>query len=480
MVDYEVWGLKAGGFFLTGLILHTITGILVFRLALRWLPYPAVAALVAAVFLVHPTRVESVAWLSERKDVLSGFFGVASMLLYSRHLDAIGTRRTLLLVASWFIFLLALLAKSQLVALPVALIAMDLYVRRPAREAILSKVPFFALSVLFSIITIRTHSGESAAGISFPDSILVPLAAIPRYLLHLLCPVGLSPHYEFSANTFQGPLPVIAGALILLLITVSAYRSYLGERMWLLGIVWFFSFLAPVIGVFRINIYVADRYLYLAIVGPLLALAATVLRTRLRRPAVLAGSLVVIAVFALSTTAYMSTFRSSETLWRHVLERNPKSSMGHSNLGDTLRVSGRIAEAATHFEADLTEPPYLEGSFLGRAVVYIEQGDNDSARKMYELLLQRRPQSLVARIECAHFLDWIGEKEQAIRTLLDMDPSQANAVLYHKLFDLYSDLKRPKEALTAARRAHALAPYDPASLSRLGLAEQDASTSRIE
>jgi len=480
MVDYEVWGLKAGGFFLTSLILHTVTGIFVFRLALRWLPSPAAAALVAAVFLVHPTRVESVAWLSERKDVLSGFFGVASMLVYARHLDAVGTRRTFLLVASWSIFLLALLAKSQLVALPVVLIAMDLCCRRPVREAILSKLPFLALSVLFSIITIRTHAGESAAGIIFPESILVPLAAIPRYLVHLLWPVGLSPHYEFSAGSFQGPLPVSAGALILLLITVCAYRSYLGERMWLLGIVWFFAFVSPVIGIFRINIYMADRYLYLAIVGPLLALAATLLRARIPRPAVLAGSLMVITVFALLTTVYASTFRNSETLWGHVLERNPKSSIGHSNLGDTLRVSGRIAEAATHFEEDLAEHPYLEGSFLGRAVIYIEQGDNDSASKMYELLLQRRPQSLVARIEYAHFLDWIGEKEKAIRTLLDMDPLRANAVFYRKLFDLYSDLNRPREALAAARRAHAMAPFDPASLSRLRLAEDAAAGSKIE
>ena len=474
MVDYEIWGLKAGGFFLTNLILHAATGILVFRLALCWLPSPAAAALVAAVFLVHPTRVESVAWLSERKDVLSGFFGVAAMLAYWRHLGAQGFNRTALLVASWFIFFLALLAKSQLVALPVVLLAMDLRYRRAVGEAILSKVPFFVLSVLFCIITVWTHSGERVAGISFPGSILVPLAAIPRYLAHILWPVGLSPHYEFSGDSFQGLLPVSLGVLTLVFTTVCAYRSYRGERIWLLGVAWFFAFLAPVIGIFQINIYIADRYLYLAIVGPLLALAVTLLRTRRHRPAVFVGSVMAIAICAVLTTGYTATFRSSEALWSRVLEHNPHSSIGHSNLGDTLRVSGRIAEAATHFEGDLAEPPCLEGSFLGRASIYIDQGDNDSARKLYELLLQERPQSLRARIEYAHFLDWIGEKEKAVGVLLGGDPARANALLYNKLFDLYSDLKRPRAALTAARRAHALAPFDPASCSRLRLAEDAA------
>jgi thioredoxin-like negative regulator of GroEL len=402
------------------------------------------------------------------------------MLLYSTHLDAIGKRRTLLLAASWLIFLLALLAKSQLVGLPVVLLAMDLCRRRSAREALVSKLPFLALSVLFAVITIRTHAGESAAGISFPDSILVPLAALPRYLLHLLFPVGLSPHYEFTAGSFQGPIAVSAGALMLLFITVCVYRSYLGERLWLFGIVWFFAFLSPVIGIFRINIYVADRYLYLAIVGPLLALAATLLRTRFRRPALLAGSLMVIAIFSFLTTAYTSTFKNSETLWRHVLAHNPDSSIGHSNLGDTLRLSGRIAEAAAHFDKDLAQRPYLQGSFLGRAVIYIEQGDNGSARKMYELLLERRPHSVQARIECAHFLDWVGEKEEAIETLLEMHPSQANAVYYRKLFDLYSELNQPLEALAAARSAYALAPFDPAAVSRLRLAEEAAASRNVQ
>src|SRR5262249_23805276 len=163
MIDYELWGLRPGGFFFTSLLFHILGGVLLYFFSLRWLRSPQGALLVAAVFLVHPTRVESVAWLSERKDVLSGVFGAASLLSYLGYLEVIESRgqARLRIVASWLFFLFALFSKSQLVTLPLVLWAMDIWKRRPLGLSLLEKTPFFLLSILFSIITLCAHKGDA-------------------------------------------------------------------------------------------------------------------------------------------------------------------------------------------------------------------------------------------------------------------------------------------------------------------------------
>jgi len=474
MLDYELWGLKAGGFFLTSLLLHVCTGVLIYYLALHWLESPPAALAVAALFLVHPTRVESVAWLSERKDVLSGCFAAASLLAYARQLDAerIGLRRALFL-ASWLLFLLALLSKTQLVTLPIILLSMDLCRRRPFWHSLLWKVPFFILSGVFSAITIRAHSGESAAGLDFPESLLGPLSALPRYLLHLLWPFGLSPYYDYPPGTFHGALPVAAGLVLVLLLAACAWRSYRGQRVWFLGIVWPLALLAPASGVFRINICLADRYLYLAIVGPVLALASVALRSRRYRSILGVATAVLVVLLAFETTTYLQAFQDSESLWSRVLEQDPGSSMAHSNLGDHLRVEGRLAEAAAHYDADLAQAPCFEGSFLGRALVHDELGDREGARRVYDLLLAKRPHSLAARLEYARFLEWVNERQAALKVLLDLTPPPASAAYYQLLHHLHRGLNQRGEALAAARRACEISPYDPSLQDQLRRAEEE-------
>ncbi len=472
MVDYEIWGLQAGGFFLTSLALHVATGFIFYFLALNWLRSGTAALLVAALFLVHPTRVESVAWLSERKDVLSGFFGAAALLAYAKHLERIPgdggpSRRWILPVIVWLLFLFALLSKSQLVTLPLVLVAMDLCRRRPLRAAILSKGPLFALSAVFSLLTLWAHAGEGSQGISFPESLLVPLAALPRYLLQIVWPTALSPYHDFSPRDFHSPAWVGAGLALLALLALTAWRSLRGDRVWFFAVVWFLAFLAPVIGIVRINILLADRYLYLSILGPLLALASTALAAdRARRPMAIAAA-VAVSAFAWQTAGYLPVFHDTESLWARVLEVCPGSSMAHSNLGACFRMQGRGAEAALHYDADLAERPYFEESFLGRAIIHAAAGEKEDARRLYETLLEKRSQSVTARIEYADFLDRAGEAEKALEVLLGLDAARANAVYHCKLFDVYRKLKRPLDALEAAHRAASIDPYDPLVQSRL-------------
>ncbi|MBI4605116.1 MAG: tetratricopeptide repeat protein [Planctomycetes bacterium] len=478
MVDHQLWGLQAGGFFLTSLILHVLTGVAAYHLALRWSGSANAALFVAAVFLVHPTRVESVAWLSERKDVLSGLFAMTSLLAYWRHLDgacspapgrgASGATRGPYL-ASLALYVLALLSKSQLVSLPLVLLAMDVSRRRPLGPALLSKAPFFAFSAVFCVVTLLGHTGDSLRDVTLPERLLSPLAALAHYLLHLLWPVGLSPYYD-ATRGFPEPAFVAAGAAAFAALSAAAWISLHRQRSWFLGIAWLLAFLLPVLGFIRTNVAFADRYLYLAAVGPVAAAAAQLARLpRPRVPIALAGA-ATIAVLSAITASCVPVFRDSESLWLRVLERSPGASLAHSNLGHHLLTQGRLEEAARHYDADLAERPYFESTLLGRALIHEVAGDPGAARRMYALALEKRSQSVLARLEYADFLGRLGEREAALDVLRDLDRAHATVPYYHKLFDLCRELGLEDEAREAARRAMELAPYDPGSQYRFRVA----------
>jgi tetratricopeptide (TPR) repeat protein len=475
MVDYELWGLDAAGFFLTSLSIHIAGGILVYFLALHWLRSAWQAFWVASVFLIHPTRVESVAWLSERKDVLSGAFAAASLLLYSKWLDAppsSGRTKPALLAGSFLAFLLALLSKSQVLLLPLVLLAMDACRRRPLRRALAGKAPFLLLGIVFGAVTIRAHEGEASLGMRLPDAILDPLAALPRYVLDLVAPLRLTPYHDHTQGGFHGALPVALGVCLIALVAAASAASWRRERVLLLGTVWFLALLAPVLGFFKIRVSFADRYLYLAAVGPALAFAHAILSTRRFRGAAAALQGASLIAMALLTMSYLPVFRDSEALWSRVLEAYPGSSLAHSSLAGHLVGKGRFAEAASHYDADLAERPFYETSILGRALLFEEAGDRDAARRLHELAIQHRPGSVLARIHHADFLERGGEHAAAVDVLLGIEPAARNAGLHRRLSEALRGAGRAGDAATAARAAVEMDPHDPRGWLALARAEE--------
>ncbi len=466
MLDYELWGLNGGGFFVTGLVLHLGAGLLIHAFACKWLGFRALAFVVAAIFLCHPTRIESVGWLSERKDVLSAFFAGAALLLHLRTLTPLDPRKGWAVQAGvFFFYLLALLSKSQLVTLPCVLVALDLWAGRPLGRSLLFKLPHFTLSAIFSVLTLSAHTNEGMKGIQFPDSILVPLAALPRYVAHAVWPTRLSPYYDFVGESFASTPMVLAGAALFLAMVVGVWISYQGKRVWLLGIVWFLALLAPVSGLVRINIFLADRYLYLALVGPLLALASTALTWGVARLASLLGVISVVAC-AMASANYLPVFRDSESLWVRVLEICPGASIAHSNYGAYLRQNERWAESAVHYDADLAEKPYFEESFLGRAYLHDLAGEYPQAAALYERLLEKKPQSMLGRIEYADFLHRRGELQKALGVLSAQDLSLADAIYYCKLCDVLLALDRKEEARAAFQFAARIDGREPRVIQR--------------
>ena len=474
MVDHEIWGLDAAGFFLTSLCLHIVAGILVYLLALLWLGSRWQSFWVAAVFLIHPTRVESVAWLSERKDVLSGVFAAASLLLYSKWLDAPDSRaRPALVLGSFLCFLLALLSKSQVLLLPLILLAMDACRRRPPGRSLAEKIPFLLLTLLFAAVTIRAHEGESSLGLRFPDAILDPLAALPRYSMDLIVPWHLVPYHDDTVGTFHGTAYVVVGACLAALAAGACVASWRRERVVLWSTVWFLAFLVPVLGFIKIRISFADRYLYLAAVGPAIAIAWALAGARRFRGATSALQGASVLAMAWLTAGYVPIFKDSAALWSRVLEAYPASSLAHSSLGSHLIGQARFAEAAAHYDADLAERPFYETSILGRALLFEEAGDRAAARQLHELSIQHRPASVLARIHYADFLDRAGDPATALQVLLGIEPAARNGALCRRLSEALRGARRPVDAAAAARTAVELDPHDPRGWLALALAEEE-------
>ena len=425
MIDAQVWGLWSGGFFLTNLLLHVGTAMVFHELALRCLGSRGAAFTVAALFLVHPTRVESVAWLSERKDVLAGFFAACALLTQWRRWEAgvVGTRSASGFSPAALAFCgLALLSKSQLVGLPLVLLAMSRVQRVPLRAAAVVLLPHAALSAVFSVVTLCAHQGDASGGVQFPESLLVPLAALPRYAILLFAPFAQSPYHDMPLSSFTAMPWVLAGAGMVLGLGFLAAASFRRRGLWLLGVVSFVAFLLPVLGFVRIQVLFAERYLYLALVGPALAavgtfrdLAGRDSSPRWARCGAVGSAGVWVVGCAMLSAVYLPVFHDSGSLWSRVLTVYPRSSIAHSNLAHHLRAQGRLAEAASHYDADLVEKPCYEESYLGRASIYEAQGQYATAEDLYRHVLSRRPDSVAAKRDYEDFLRRQRARESATK-----------------------------------------------------------------
>ena len=340
MVDYELWGLEPRGYVLANVVLHLAAGLLVWKVLLTLSGDRTVAGVGAVVFLVHPTRCESVVWLSERKDVLCAFF---TMLTVWCNLGWSETNRREdngtqprnhwpLYVATVAAFVVALLSKSQVVTLPLVFVDLDIYRRRTGRGVVLDKIPLFALSAVFSIVTLQAHGGRAetvlGAGGLGELHFLRPLFALPYYAMNLVWPVGSSPVYRYDDSA---PFVALVGALLLGLAVWGMIRSYRRRRVFFAGTWWFFSLLLPVSGLVSNQVLVADRYLYLAVIG--LAWIAGDLLSKVSSAAARRGVLAAVSVvFACLTASYSAVWKDSASLWTRVLEGTPDTPVAQANL----------------------------------------------------------------------------------------------------------------------------------------------------
>jgi tetratricopeptide (TPR) repeat protein len=460
MLDCQIYGLDPGGHHLTNVLLHGANAILLFLVLRKMTGAFWRSAFVTAVFAIHPLRVESVAWVTERKDVLSGLFFMLTLWAYTSHVrkqGGGGKHLFIFLYSPWywlalFFFSLGLLAKSMLVTLPFLLMLLDywplqrLTLRSPRASfvrLIWEKIPLLLLAGFSCVPTILLAKGQIQAvrGISFPWRVGNALVAYADYLWQMICPVGLAVLYPHPGNHLSFWILGLS-ALLLLIISAGVVAGRRTHPYLLVGWLWYLGMLVPVIGFIQAGAQAkADRYTYLPQIGVYLMVAwgAAELCGRWRYRRTVLGSMAGAILVALLACAYIQTtyWKDSVTLWKHTLACTSNNSMAEGYLGLALVDQGDITDGIQYYEhALLLNPNNIHAqNNLGNALA--NQGKLTEAIQHYEQALQIEPDSAEAHYNLGIVL-----------------ATQGNLA----------------EAIQHYQRALQLKPDDPEALNRLGIA----------
>jgi len=402
MLDWSIGGPGPRVFHLTNLILHLANALLLFFVLDRMTGRRAPAAVTAALFAIHPLHVESVAWIAERKDVLSTLFMLLTLLAYAGFVERPGLVRR---VAVVLLFALGLLAKPMLVTLPVLLLMLDAWPLRrkePWRHLVLEKAPLFALSIATGVMTLvaQRQGGTVGSLTLYPLRVRVANAVVATatYLGKAIWPTRLAPFYphpgaSLGAWTVAGSALVLA-ALTLWTIHVRRRRPYL-----LFGWAWYLVTLAPVAGIVQVGWQArADRYTYIPLIGIFLGVVWAVSDRFADRPALL-GSLASAALVTLGIGAFVQAgyWRDSETLFRRAIAVTDNNSVAHNNLGTALLRRGLLPQAEEQFAEAVRIDPSFADAHSNLGVALGRQGEIDEAILEFRRALDLDPDHADAR-----------------------------------------------------------------------------------
>jgi tetratricopeptide (TPR) repeat protein len=423
MLDCQVYGLWAGGHHLTNVLLQCASSVLLFMVLRQMTGALWRSAFVAAVFAVHPLHVESVAWVAERKDVLSGFFFMLTLGAYARYVrEPRSPGRYLAVVA---LFAVGLMCKNMLVTLPFVLLLLDYWpLRRWKNRAelprlALEKIPLFMLSIASCIITsLVPEKMATMDRLSFLLRVENALVSCAIYLRQLVWPVGLIVPYPNPAGNFPAS-EVLLAAMILTAISLAIFLLRKNRPWLVVGWLWYLGMLAPVIGIVQISTYShADRYTYLPQIGLYIAMAWLAVEgfAHLRHGRIFAVSSAAVILAALMSLAGLqaSYWKDDSTLWKHTLAVMPDNAVAHNNLGADRELKGRVDEALDQYlQAIVIKPDYPEAhNNLGNAL--FDKGDIDEAITEYGKALQLIPDYAVAQNNIGNALLRKGEVDDAI------------------------------------------------------------------
>src|SRR2546422_1711137 len=457
-LDYLLWGMNPVGYHLTNLLLHAANAVVFFfvvrRLLTRALPSPSErghtlalsAGFASLVFAIHPLRVESVAWATERRDVLSGLFYLLTILLYlrAREREERGRGWYWLSVAA---FVCALFSKSMVVNLPVVLLILDVYPLRrlggavgwlseSARRVYVEKIPFVLLAAAASAIALWAQLSHdtmvSVVQLSAPGRLAVSVYGLSFYLWKTVAPVNLSPLYELppAVNPWAPPFLLSYGLVVAITALVLALRRPLPGLLaaWVAYVV----VLLPVLGIFQSGPQIAaDRYTYLASLGWAILVSAGVLSHWRRRPFLFTG-LAACVLFGLGILTWnqVQVWRDSEKLWTHALATYPKSSIAENNLGNVRADQSKLAEAIEHYRQALDINPEHPSAHYNLGNVLAQQGKLAEASEHHRQALRLKPDYAEAHNDLGNALARQGQLAGAIdhyRQALKIKPDFAKA-----------------------------------------------------
>jgi len=483
-LEYHLWGLQPVGFHVVNVLLHAFGALLVWRI-LAGLNLPG-AWLAAAVFSLHPVQVESVAWVTERKNVLSAVLYFSALLCYLRFAALVGVAGVAGRRSSYYaalgLFIAALLSKTVACSLPAAILLVLWWKKdRLHWRDVVPLLPFFVLGAGLGLLTAwleKHHVGAQGASWSLTpvERCLVSGRALCFYVAKLAWPNPLTFNYpRWTINPglwWQWLFPV---AVLSVVVGLWLARHKIGKGA-LVGVLFFGGTLLPALGF--INLYpmlysfVADHFQYLASIG-MIALAASLavrfLQCRavhLRFQALLAAGLLL--VLGALTWRQCGAYQNLETLWLDTLQKNPRSWLAHSNLGRLLAQQQNYADAEAHYLAALASNPDVDTIHYNYGNLLARTGRLDDAVTEYHQALQLAPEKPQAHLSLGTVLyrqhrtgEAVAEFERAIRC----QPDFADA--YYDLGNALVSQHRPAEAVAAYQHALRLQPHSELFRKRL-------------
>jgi tetratricopeptide (TPR) repeat protein len=444
-VDYAVWGLDPFGHHLTSIVLHAFNSFLVVIFVILLLeafrertkengPSPFLnerAVMIAAgttglLFGIHPLHVESVAWVSERKDLLCALFFLLSVIAYTKYVggrkpedsanDEAGLKNFFINRRYFFtlgFFILALLSKPMAVTLPVVLLILDWYPFGRIRSlktfltACVEKLPFIALSLASSIITIlgqaASRAMKSTGYAPFSTRIYVAANALIAYFGKMLLPLTLVPYYPYPKNGLRASFEYLAPIVLVAVITAVSMIAAKKQKIWLSAWGYYAVTLLPVIGIVQVGLQaMADRYTYLPSLGPFLVTGLGVAWLWEKAPTqkklepyvkLFLGAAAACMVFFLSiaTIEQSGVWKNSMSLWTYVIEKEPDASLAYNNRGMTYDELGRFDQAIEDFARAIELAPRDSEAYSNRGMLYEKMGRLDKAIEDFEMAITLNP-----------------------------------------------------------------------------------------
>ena len=403
MLDYSLWGLAPGGYHLTNIALHALNGLLIYRLFWHWQGDRLFALFGAVFFLLHPVQVETVAWISQRKSLLSMFFFLLAWEAYIRYREAEPGRGRLAYGASVAAFAISLLAKSMTIVFPVILVVYDQWFHQGRNRLWLKdKIPFFLAAVVVAGLTIYAQTPEIGAGgrAGFHGgspwaTFLTMLPVFCRYLGMLVWPAGLSAEYAPPIH-YTIDLVVLGAALVLTCVAVLAVKLYRIDRRSCFWMFFFWLGLLPVSQIVPTIFLMYDHYLYLPMIGvaALCGTAAVWLRNRLEQNnRLLLYLMLVLPLLAFSVVTFqrISVWQNSFTLWSDAVAKEPDSGKAWGHYGEILKISGQIDDARQAYERALKLDPANTQILDGLGDLYTSTGELDKGLEIFKKLLEIKP-----------------------------------------------------------------------------------------
>jgi tetratricopeptide (TPR) repeat protein len=496
MLDCQLYGLQPLGHHLTNLLLHASTTVLLF-VALRQLIGPGrtgsfwPCAFVAALFAVHPLRVESVVWISERKDVLSGVFFMLTLLAYAHY--ARGERRSYYVTVLLF-FALGLMCKPILVTLPFVFLLLDYWplgrIQRPeirdqmspkrsqwsvVRDLIVEKIPLFVLSAASCVITSLAQK-EAIIEMRYVPVLERLANAVVSYVVYigqLFYPAHLAVLYLYPEHSF-GTAEVILSLLLLVILSVSFFIYRKRFPFLFVGWLWFLGMLVPMIGLVQVGLQShADRYTYLPQIGLYILVTWTALtfvtKWRYAKIPLAAAALIILTLLITQSRIQASYWQTSVTLWKHTSEATSNNYMAYSNLGIALLAEGRANEAVAQAEKAIEIKPNSATMHRNLADALLKNGQVDDAIAHYQKALEIYPRYAEANQNLADALLQKGEVSEAIvhyQKALTIKPNHPAAE--NNLGNALARLGKYNEAATAFQSALRSKPDYPDAHNNLG------------